>query len=176
LLEAFHQLKARRNQDAVSLRIAGYVGPEHRGYVEELKRQIREWGLSNAVSFDGTLDLPQKADFYRDLDLFAMSAVYDDPKGLALLEAMACGVPVVAPRRGTYSEMIERTGGGVLVSPDNVDALVEVLTELQADPARRAHLGATGASGVRQHYSADRMAESALAIYETLTSRRPPSG
>ena len=175
LLEAFHQLKTRRNQEAVSLRIAGYVGPEHRGYVEELKRQIREWGLSNAVSFDGTLERPQKADFYRDLDLFALPAVYDDPKGLALLEAMACGVPVVAPRRGTYSEMIERTGGGVLVSPDNVDALVQVFTELQADPARRAYLGATGASGVRQHYSAGRMAESALAIYETLARRPPPS-
>ena len=176
LLDAFHQLKTRRSEDAVSLRIAGYVGPEHRGYLEELKRQVREWGLLNAVSFDGTLDLEQKANFYRDLDLFAMPAVYDDPKGLALLEAMACGVPVVAPRRGTYSEMIERTGGGVLVPPDDVNALLEALTELQADPARRGNLGATGASGVRQHYSADRMAEAALSIYETLARRSPSSG
>ena len=174
LLDAFHELKTRMCQDAVSLRIAGYVGPEHRGYLEELKRQVEEWGLSNAVSFDGTLDQPQKAKFYRDLDLFAMPAIYDDPKGLALLEAMACGVPVVAPRRGTYSEMIERTGGGVLVEPDNVNALVEALTELQADPARRVNLGATGAAGVREHYSADRMAKAALSIYATL-ARRPLS-
>ena len=70
--------------------------------------------------------------------------------------------------------MIERTGGGVLVEPDNVNALVEALTELQADPARRVNLGATGAAGVREYYSAGRMAKAALSIYATL-ARRPPS-
>ena len=172
LCEAFRQLRECGKYGATSIRIAGYVGPEHRPYLERLEHQVREWGLEADVTFQGTLDRAHKADFLRQLDLFAIPAVYDDPKGLALLEAMACGVPVVAPRRGTYTEMIERTGGGVLVPPDDMDAFVAALAALEADPVRRAQLGTAGAAGVRAHYTANDMAESAVGIYEHLAGRR----
>ena len=172
LCEAFRQLRECGKYGATSIRIAGYVGPEHRPYLERLEHQVREWGLEADVTFQGTLDRAHKADFLRQLDLFAIPAVYDDPKGLALLEAMACGVPVVAPRRGTYTEMIERTGGGVLVPPDDMDAFVAALEALEADPVRRAQLGTAGAAGVRAHYTANDMAESAVGIYEHLAGRR----
>ena len=171
LCEAFRRLRERGEHGSTSIRIAGYVGPEHRSYLKELEHQVREWGLEADVTFQGTLDRSHKADFLRQLDVFATPAVYDDPKGLALLEAMACGVPVVAPRRGTYTEMVERTGGGVLVPPEDIEALVAALDALAADPARRARLGASGAMGVREHYTASRMAESAIRIYESLTGR-----
>jgi len=174
LCEAFRRLREGREHGSMSMRIAGYVGPEHRRYLEELKRQVREWGLEADVTFQGTLDRALKANFLRELDLFAVPAVYDDPKGLALLEAMACGVPVVAPRRGTYTEMVERTGGGVLVPPDDMGALVAALAALEADPTRRVRLGAAGAAGVRQHYTASRMAESASGIYESVIGRPTP--
>ena len=172
LCEAFRQLRECGKYGATSIRIAGYVGPEHRPYLERLEHQVRECGLEADVTFQGTLDRAHKADFLRQLDLFAIPAVYDDPKGLALLEAMACGVPVVAPRRGTYTEMIERTGGGVLVPPDDMDAFVAALAALEADPVRRAQLGTAGAAGVRAHYTANDMAESAVGIYEHLAGRR----
>ena len=168
LCEAFRQLRERGECGSMSVRIAGYVGPEHRRYLEKLKRQVREWGLEADVHFQGTLDKSHKADFLRELDLFAMPAVYDDPKGLAILEAMACGVPVIAPRRGTYTELLERTGGGVLVPPDDIDALVAVLAELEADPRRRSQLGASGAAAVRLRYTASCMAESAIGVYENV--------
>ena len=172
LCEAFRTLREQGASRSMSMRIAGYVGPEHRSYLERLERQVREWGLEADVSFQGTLDKALKADFLRQLDLFVMPAAYDDPKGLGILEAMACGVPVVVPRRGTYTEMVERTGGGVLVAPDDLDALVATLAALEADPAQRARLGGAGAAGVRQLYTADRMAESAIGIYERLTGGR----
>ena len=171
LCEAFRRLRERGQYSAWSIRIAGYVGPEHRAYLDGIERQVKEWGLEDDVVFQGTLDRGHKADFFRALDLFAIPAAYDDPKGLALLEAMACGVPVVAPRRGTYTEMIERTGGGVLVPPDDIEALVAALAALEADPARRAKLGAAGAAGVRAHYTSSGMAESAIGIYERLAGR-----
>ena len=173
LCDAFRQLReCDDGHGGTSIRIAGYVGPEHRPYLDKLKRQVREWGLETDVTFHGTLDRAHKADFLRHLDLFAIPAAYDDPKGLALLEAMACGVPVVAPRRGTYTEMVERTGGGVLVPPDDIEAFVAALSALEADPARRAQLGTAGAAGVRAHYTASGMAESAVGIYERLVSGR----
>ena len=176
LCEAFRQLRERGQYATTSIRIAGYVAPEHRPYLERLQRQVREWGLEADVTFQGTLDRAGKADFLRQLDLFAVPAVYDDPKGLALLEAMACGVPVVTPRRGTYTEMVERTGGGVLVPPGDIEAFVAALATLEADPVRRVQLGTAGAAGVRAYYTASGMAESAIGIYESLAARPSPVG
>ena len=56
---------------------------------------------------------------------------------LVLLEAMAVGVPVVQPRRGAFIEMIERTGGGMLVDPDSADALADGLHALWQDRTKR---------------------------------------
>ena len=132
--------------------------------------QVGRWGLASDVTYHGTLDLEHKVEFLRGLDVFAVPAVYDDPKGLALLEAMSCGVPVVAPRRGTYTEILERTGGGVLVPPDDLDVLVDTLATLALDADRRHALGVSGAAGVRTHYTADAMAGRALDVYASLTS------
>ena len=56
-----------------------------------------------------------------------------EPKGLYLLEAMASGVPVVQPRHGAFPEVIEKTGGGLLVEPDDADSLAEGIWQLYQD-------------------------------------------
>ncbi len=66
---------------------------------------------------------------------------------------MASGVPIVQPRRGAATEIVETTGGGILVAPDDPDALADGLLELMADPGRRRLLGDAGYDGVRAHYS-----------------------
>ena len=65
------------------------------------------------------LDREEKIAFLRRLDVLSVPATYDEPKGMFLLEAMACGVPVVQPRRGGFTEIVEKTGGGLLVEPDD---------------------------------------------------------
>ena len=50
--------------------------------------------------------------------MLSVPATYEEPKGIFLLEAMASGVPVVQPRRGAFPEIIESTGGGLIVEPD----------------------------------------------------------
>ena len=169
LCEALKRLRDGASSDGVSLRIAGYLAPEHEGYLTALLDQAKAWGIADHVEYAGVLDLEQKVAFLHGLDVFAVPAAYDDPKGLALLEAMACGVPVVAPRRGTYTEMLDRTQGGVLVPPDDLDALVDALAALGEDASRRHEIGACGAAGVRAHYTARDMARRAIDIYARLT-------
>ena len=89
-----------------------------------------------------------------------------------LFEAMALGVPVVQPRRGAFPEIIEKTGGGLLVEPGDPDALARALQELQDDPARRIALGAAGAAGVRAHYTVGQMAETVERIYDEVIRRQ----
>jgi glycosyltransferase involved in cell wall biosynthesis len=64
--------------------------------------------------------------------------------------------------------MIETTGGGILVEPDDPDALAQGLLDLWKDPGKRAEIGARGSQGVRDHYSAAHMAEKALSVYRLL--------
>ena len=81
---------------------------------------------------------------------------------------MACGTPVVAPRRGSYTELLERTGGGVLVEAEKVDALIQAVEQLLGDRNRRSELSRRATAGIAEHYSADEMVARALAVYERL--------
>ncbi len=165
LCEAYHQLREAGKLDGGSIQVAGYLSPGHRKYLDSILEQARRWGLEGEVTYHGEFDLEQKVEFLNQLDVLAIPAVYDDPKGLVLLEAMACGVPTIVPRRGTYTEFVERTGGGVLVDPDDVEGLAAALDTLAADPVLRDELGRRGAAGVREHYTGDAMAARALDVY-----------
>ena len=165
LCEAYRRLREAGRIERGSIKVAGYLSPGHRSYLDSILEQAREWGLDGEVTYHGKLDREQKLEFLGSLDMLAVPAVYDDPKGLPLLEAMACGVPVIVPRRGTYTEFVERTGGGVLVQPDDVGALEAALEKLAADREHREELGRQGAAGVREHYTAEVMAERAVDVY-----------
>jgi glycosyltransferase involved in cell wall biosynthesis len=81
---------------------------------------------------------------------------------------MASGLPVVQPRRGAFPEIVTRTGGGILVQPDDPDALADGLQDLLADRSRAAALGAAGAAGVARHYGIDQMVAAAERVYAEL--------
>jgi len=169
LAEAYGRLRSRPSIGASRLVAAGYLAPEHHDYLERVRSTIREHGLEREFEYRGELGRAEKLDFLKNIDVLSVPATYEEPKGLFLLEAMASGVPVVQPRRGAFPEIVETTGGGILVDPDNPDALADGLLELWRDPARATALGKAGASGVREHYSVGHMAEVAESVYRDLT-------
>ena len=92
-------------------------------------------------------------------------------KGCSCWKRWGSGVPVVQPRRGAFTEIVEKTGGGVLVPPDDIKALVDALYDLWQDPARRERLGRAGFDGVREHYSITRSTDRLMAVYDSLVAR-----
>ena len=77
---------------------------------------------------------------------------------------MAAGTPVVQPRRGAYVEIVDRTGGGLLVEP-TADALADGLMQLAGDGQLARTLGERGRRGVEQHYGVAREADRILDVY-----------
>jgi glycosyltransferase involved in cell wall biosynthesis len=170
LADAYRLARASGRLQDARLEVAGYLGAEHAEYLGGVERRMREWGLGAEFAYRGTLDRAGKIEFLRGLDLLSVPATYDEPKGIFLLEALACGVPVVQPRRGAFTEVVTRTGGGLLVEPDDAEALAEGILRLAADPELAARLGASGFAGVRRQHSVERMADCALEVYRDLAA------
>ena len=170
LADAYIKLRRETEFGGSALDVAGYLAPEHRAYLHGIERRMKDAKLDHEFRYRGVLDRPHKVDFLRNLDVLSVPATYDEPKGLFLLEAMANGVPVVEPRRGGLAEIVEKTGGGILVKPDDTAALAQGIFSLWKDPALLQQLGKRGVEGVRQHYSAACMAARALEVYATIAA------
>jgi glycosyltransferase involved in cell wall biosynthesis len=167
LVDAYHRL---RQKTAMPMRLvaAGYLGPEHRGYYDGVLRQVRKLGIDGEFTYAGSPDRAGKQALLRSFDVMSMPATYDEPKGLTVLEAMAGGVPVVQPMRGSFTEIVETAGGGLLVPPDDPDALAQALLRVLTDRDLASELSQRGALGVRAHYSVDVMADAAESAYAGL--------
>lgn len=170
LAEAYRVLRTSGRLPAARLEAAGYMAPEHKKYLSEIEAEMKASGLGDEFHYHGVLDREQKIDFLRKLDVLSVPATYDEPKGMFLLEAMACGVPVVQPRRGAFTEIIEKTEGGLLVKKDDVQSLGEGLLRIFHDPALGEKLGRRGLQKVHEHYSVGRMADRALEAYASVTN------
>jgi glycosyltransferase involved in cell wall biosynthesis len=168
LAEAYRKLRKREGFGPARLEVAGYLAPEHRPYLREIEQQMKDAGLAEEFHYHGTLDRDAKLRFFHRIDIHSVPATYPEPKGLPVLEAMASGVPVVQPRWGSFTEMVENTGGGILVEPKDSDSLAEEIYSLWKNPERARDLGRQGALGVHRHYSVANMAERALEVYAGL--------
>ncbi|MDQ6937878.1 MAG: glycosyltransferase [Actinomycetota bacterium] len=149
------------------LLIAG--GPAHDRIAEDpeavrLAQHARRCGVSERVRILGRvphLDLPA---LIRSADLVVCLPWYE-PFGIVALEAMACGVPVVASAVGGLLDTVVDGVTGRLVPPRRAGVAGRCLAELLADPARRADMGRAGVARVHAHYGWDRMAAATEASY-----------
>jgi glycosyltransferase involved in cell wall biosynthesis len=175
LADAYVRFRRRVGTARVTLEVAGYMAPNDAAYLEESRAVLAKAGLADEFAYRGELDRDAKLAFLRGLDVLSVPATYDEPKGVFLLEAMGSGVPVVQPRRGTFTEVVEKTGGGLLVAPDDPEALADGLHAVWKDRSLAARLGQCAAEGIRAHYTIARSADRMLEVYESL-GRRPATG
>jgi len=168
LAEAYRRLRARPGLPSSRLVAAGYLAPEHQAYLASVRQVLQSAGLAGHFEYRGELDRLGKLAFLNRLSVFSVPSPSADQKATFVLEAMASGVPVVQPRRGAFTEIVSKTGGGLLVDQDDPEALADGILTLWKDVAARKALGAKGYDGVRQHYGSSRMADATLEIYRRL--------
>ena len=171
LADAYTRLRKRTPQARMRLDAAGYMAPAQAPYLDGVKAALHKAGLADEFMYHGTVDRDGKLAFLQSLHVLSVPATYDEPKGVFLLEAMGEGVPVVQPRRGAFTEIVEKTGGGVLVPPDDPAALADALHDLWADPALTERLSERGFAGVRTHYDIARSTDRLLDVYADVLAR-----
>jgi len=170
LAEAYRLMRQSGDLPEARLEVAGYMAPDCKPYLEKIQKHLEDAGLGGEFHYRGVVERADKIAFLRSLDVMSMPATYDEPKGVSLLEAMACGVPLVQPRRGSFTEIVEKTRGGLLVQPDDSRSLAGGILEIFRDANLAQELSANGFRGVREHYTAAHMADKVLAAYSDLRS------
>jgi glycosyltransferase involved in cell wall biosynthesis len=165
LADAYIRFRRMTGHAPIRLEAAGYMARSSREYLDRVRRVLDQAGLAGEFTYRGEIDRAGKLAFLAGLDVLSVPATYDEPKGLFLLEAMASGVPVVQPRRGGFVEIVDRTGGGLLVEPDDPQQLAEGLHALWSDRARQAQLADRAFHGVRAHYTIAQSADRLLDVY-----------
>ena len=152
-LRAAARVVARRR--GVRFVIIGEDKSPQMGYRRFLEGLAAELGLGGSVTMPGWRD--DMPELLSSLSLF-VSAARSEPFGLAIVEAMAAGLPVVAAASEGASEIIEDGFSGKLVPVGNPEALAEAINDLLDDPQERSRLGRNAQLIARERYSLARMA------------------
>jgi len=134
----------------------------------ELKRYCRENGLIDRVVFLGYKE--NIADYYQILDLLVLPSLSEGLPN-TLLEAMSFGVPVLASSVGGIPEIIGKDNG-VLVPPNNHEALADRMIELLQNESLRKAIGSKGRSNLYPRFAPDHRVEKIVGLYQELLSSR----
>jgi glycosyltransferase involved in cell wall biosynthesis len=165
LVEAFERLQRMPDVPPCFLRVSGWLGGRDRPYFNELRERLEKQGWADRFDHVESPDHAGKVLFLQSLDVLSVPTIYREPKGLYVLEALANGVPVVQPRHGSFPELVDATGGGLLVQPGDAADLARGLQQLLQNQAHREELGRKGKEAVHRRFHADRMAEETAAVY-----------
>ncbi|MCB9866013.1 MAG: glycosyltransferase family 4 protein [Phycisphaerales bacterium] len=153
------------------LKIGGYLARADRDYLAHVLREIHAAGFGHDVAHVGETDRAGKIAFLQSLHVLSVPTVYPEAKGFYILEALAAGTPVVQPRHGSFPELLEATGGGLLYDHADESALTRALAQLADDRDLHAHHARTGRENVARDFTAEIMAEQTWTLYSQLTGR-----
>ncbi len=160
LLPAFVRVRAKYPSAQLVL-----AGDGDAKYVELLKRQAIELGIGNAVTWTGFVTGEAKRDLLAQADVFVLPS-YSENFGLAVVEAMAAGLPVIVTPGVAVAREIEQGGAGLVASP-NAESLASAMLTLVVQATRRSAMGECGRRLVAEKYSVEAMTRALLALYQT---------
>ncbi|MGI8876962.1 MAG: glycosyltransferase [Egibacteraceae bacterium] len=161
----------------VELVVAG--GPEHGALdadpeARRLRALARRLGVTERLVLRGQVTRREMPALLRSADLVAATPWYE-PFGSVPLEAMACGVPVVASAVGGLLDSVEDSVTGLLVPPRDVEALAGAVATLLSRPWLRARMGSKGRARVERHYGWGRVAAATVECYRELAGTLAPA-
>jgi glycosyltransferase involved in cell wall biosynthesis len=133
----------------------------------EYRARLRSLGIEPRFVFAGVVDLPEVAAILRECDIFTLPCTWGEAFSLAVLEAMAAGKPAVVTGVGGNIEAVEHGRNGLVIPPNDVEALSAAIRTLHGNPTLRAAMG-RDALAQSARFSVDRWVDETLRLYDTL--------
>ncbi len=165
LADAFVVLKRKPDLASLKLCIAGGQTPDDQPFIDQVRSKLTSAGVLADVTFLSNLEAEQRVAFCQSLSVLSVPTRRPEAFGMFILEALACGVPVVQPDHGAFGQIIRQTGGGRLVVPNDVDALASALRDVLTDQTTARQQAIDARYKVEQHFSADTMADRMMHAY-----------
>jgi glycosyltransferase involved in cell wall biosynthesis len=167
LLEAVAKLRTERPVELV------VVGRPREGSI--IPATIERLGLDGAVQFVGGVDHDRIVELYAEAEVAVVPSLYEG-FSLPAIEAMACGVPLVATTGGALPEVVGRDGDtALLVPPGDAGALAAAIGRLLGDPALRRQIGTAGRTRVFERFTWAATAEGTVEQYRAELAARAAS-
>ncbi|QBY01590.1 glycosyltransferase family 1 protein [Rhodophyticola sp. CCM32] len=156
----------RDQPEAVAI-VMGRATGKHQEFERRLKAQVQAAGLSDRLLFLPEVPVHDMARWYQALDLFIAPQRWEG-FGLTPLEAMACGVPVIATKVGAFEELVLPGETGALLDPGDISAMTRAVAHLLDDPAEMARQSQNARTHVVTHFQIDGEAQAIIAVYRDL--------
>ena len=168
-------LRLMESRPGVHAVMMGGVTAKHRAFARSLAQRVEDCRLASRFLILPEIKHWEIEPWYRALDLYIAPQRWEG-FGLTPLEAMGCGVPVVATRVGAFEDLIVEGKTGYLVDIGDVDAMERAAARLLDDAELRRTWSRNAAAHVRTRFRLENEAGALNAIYRALLDADPPSG
>jgi glycosyltransferase involved in cell wall biosynthesis len=165
LVEAYAALR-EQNPGVPPLVLAGRTPPPEAAWV-----RADELGVRSQVTFHKDVSIEELLNLYRHASLYVVSSD-EEGLGLTILEAMACGRPVVSTQCGGPSTTVVEGETGYLVPVGDASALATAMRDVLSDPETANRMGQRGRARVERHFSAAATGQRFLDVYDQLLNPR----
>ncbi|BBM84887.1 glycosyltransferase family 4 protein [Candidatus Uabimicrobium amorphum] len=165
LLEAFSILHKKNND--LTLHIAGQIYVK--SFWEKMQKYIKKNKLTEHVIYHGELTLKQKQQFLQQCNVFCVPSKFNESRGLAILEAVATGTPVVVPPMGIYPQIVEDTQHGIIADPATPENFASCINDALQNEAK---YRGENRDIFLQKYGLTRMVDEIILLYEGLVSKK----
>ncbi|HWP91117.1 MAG TPA: glycosyltransferase [Thermodesulfobacteriota bacterium] len=163
LVESFGEI-AKAYKDLYLVIVGANEGNE--GFKEEVKRRLKDVGLLERTIFTGMLRERDKLEAFVDAEVFVLPS-YSENFGMAVVEAMACGIPVVISNKVGIHREVERNRGGIIVET-NPDSLSRGIRALLDNEELKREVRTNGRKMVEEYYDIDKVADMVIKVYREI--------
>jgi len=164
LIKAFNEVLKKYQDKNLKLKIVG-EGSKKEKYVKLCK----ELHITDKVEFTGKVPHEEVVKFHQQMDIFVCLSTLDSESfGVSLVEAMACGKPVIASDVAGFKEVIENDANGILVPKNSFKEAAEAMSFYIENPDKAKEKGANARLRVMQHYDWNKNVDLMLSVYQKL--------
>jgi len=171
LVDAFILLKQNPELKTCQMQISGGKSQADESFLRIIRRRLETAGVAEDVAFMPEFLGEERRQWLKELTVMCVPEKEEAAYGLFAMEAQAAGVPIVVPKIGIFPELIELTGGGVLVEFDSPRFFSAVLSPLLLDPDSAHRMGQKGRRGIEEHFDVETTATNLIDLLNEIIRR-----